>query len=120
MAAILCLLTVPFIGIGYAQDSNDDSLTSIIRNCPYNNFDEAVQKNERLRARYETANSEGKTMIRERWEQMKQNRDGSGVGQRAQAKKRLRIHKDTGAGNGIGAGGANSRGAKGAGGRRGR
>jgi hypothetical protein len=126
MAAILCLITVPFFGIGYAQDSNDDSLTSIIRNCPYNNFDEAVQNNERLRARYEVANPEGKEMIKERWEQMKQNRDGSGAGQKAQAKKRLQIHKDAGMGNGIGRGGVNGRGGangsggRGAGGRRGR
>ena len=70
-----CFFMLPFMGINYAQDGAGDDEISSFRPCLADSFEEALNQNERLRSRYESAGSEIQAQIRESWELRKERWD---------------------------------------------
>jgi hypothetical protein len=103
------LLTLPFMGIGYAQGRGAGAGPCSYGPCMANSFDEALEQNDRLRSRYEGAGSEVQGQIRERWELRKEKRDSLTDAQKVAILERRQERRAYCDGSGMGKSGLRGR-----------
>ena len=65
LVIVFSLLLLPVTGKGYAEDEPNVSETELYEEGMVNSFEEALEKNERLRERYESANAEQQQKMQE-------------------------------------------------------
>ena len=94
--AVFCgLLALPLMGIGYSQETADESGQEAYKPGTAENTRQTVRENKQIRERYEQSDVEDKNQIRERREINNQKR-GETDGQNLQIREKHQTRKSSG------------------------